>query len=215
MTQTGYSGALVSVMLGWLKGLASWVLKLFNLAGSGGSPLLWLSENWMKLLILFLAFGLAMDWLVWMIRWRPYWVWFRKKRIVVNDERFLSGSYGDPDEDDEGFDRQYVVPSTIVRRKPAAQKRTAPAARRRAATTPRPAQKRRVNAAPARTVRPKTTRPVRTTRKAPQRDAFADELFEVGHTEQEYSDFYEDEVFNVSNLPDRSEQLRKNRRHPR
>ena len=30
MTQSGYSSALVNVMLGWLKALASWVLKLFN-----------------------------------------------------------------------------------------------------------------------------------------------------------------------------------------
>ena len=39
MTQSGYASALVNVMLGWLKGLASWVLKLFNLAGGGLSPL--------------------------------------------------------------------------------------------------------------------------------------------------------------------------------
>lgn len=218
MTQTGYSSALVNVMLGWLKGLANWVLKLFNLAGSGGSPLLWLSDNWMKLLILFLALGLAMDWLVWMIRWRPYWVWFRKKRIVVNDERFLSGSYGELDDDDEGLDRQYVVPSTIVRRKPAAQKqaesRRTETKSGRVATTVRPAQKRRVNAS-ARTVGPRTVRPIRTAKKTPQHDRFADELFEVGHSEQEYSDFYEDEVFNVSNLPDRSEQLKRNRKRQR
>ena len=82
MTQTAYTNALVNLTLGWLKGLANWVLKLFNLAGSGGSPLLWLSENWLKLLIILLIIGVALDWLVWMIRWRPYWVWFRKKRII-------------------------------------------------------------------------------------------------------------------------------------
>ena len=52
MTISGYSNAFVDVMLGWLKGLANWVLRLFNLAGSSGdSPLLWLSRNWLKLLI--------------------------------------------------------------------------------------------------------------------------------------------------------------------
>ena len=46
MTISGYSNAFVDLMLGWLKGLANWVLRLFNLAGSvGGSPLLWLSKN--------------------------------------------------------------------------------------------------------------------------------------------------------------------------
>ena len=39
MTISGYSNAIVDLMLGWLKGLANWVLRLFNLAGSaGGSP---------------------------------------------------------------------------------------------------------------------------------------------------------------------------------
>ena len=57
MTQTGYSNAIVNALLGWLKGLASWVLKLFDLAGSGGSPLLWLSEHWLQLLIFLLILG--------------------------------------------------------------------------------------------------------------------------------------------------------------
>ena len=90
MTQSGYSSALVNVMLGWLKALASWVLKLFNLAGGGLSPLMWLSQHWMQLLVFCLAAGVAMDFIVWMLRWRPYWVWFRRQRIVVNDERMLS-----------------------------------------------------------------------------------------------------------------------------
>lgn len=213
MTQTGYSSALVSLMLGWLKGLANWVLKLFNLAGSGGSPLMWLSENWLKLLILGLAIGIAMDWLVWMIRWRPYWAWFRKKRIVVNDERMLSDVYGDLEDDEDGFDRRYVVKSTIVSRKPSGQKK--PSTNRRSAVTPRPAQRRRVNATVARTTRPAAARTTKPIRRAPLRDAVSDELFEVGNTQEEYSDFYEDEVFNVSSLPDRSETLRKNRKRQR
>ena len=119
MTQTGYSNAIVNVMLGWLKGLATWVLKLFNLAGSGGNPLGWLSDNWLKLLIVLLLVGVVMDWLIWMIRWRPYWVWFKKKRIVINDEKFLAGEeFEDIDtgDVDDAFERDYVVPSTVVRR---------------------------------------------------------------------------------------------------
>ena len=29
---------------------------------------------------------MVVDWLVWMIRWRPYWLWFRKKQIIYEDE---------------------------------------------------------------------------------------------------------------------------------
>jgi hypothetical protein len=78
MTISGYSNAIVDLMLGWLKGLANWVLRLFNLAGgAAGSPLVWLADNWLKLLIFFLALGIILDRLVWLIRWRAYWVWVR------------------------------------------------------------------------------------------------------------------------------------------
>lgn len=186
MTQTGYTNAVVNVMLGWLKGLANWVLKLFNLAGSGGNPLLWLSENWLKLLIVLLVAGVVLDWLVWMIRWRPYWVWFKKKRIIVNDERFLEGE--EFDDEDVMMDQKYVVPSTVVRRRNGQNIAPAP--------VQRPPQRRRPSAAVTRQ---------RTERKAISRDVFSDDLFEVGHDHEDYSDFYEDEVFNVSNLPEAQE----------
>ena len=93
MTISGYSEAIVDTMLGWLKGLANWVLRLFNLAGSvSASPLLWLSHNWLKLLIFFLALGIVVDRVIWLIRWRPYWVWFRKERVIVNDEKIFTSA---------------------------------------------------------------------------------------------------------------------------
>ena len=70
MTQTGFTNAIVNAMLGWLKGLATWVLRLFNLSG-GGSPLRFLANNWLKLLIICLIIGVAMDRVVWLLRWRP------------------------------------------------------------------------------------------------------------------------------------------------
>lgn len=116
MTQTGYVNAIVNATLGWLKAVASWVLKLFNLAG-GANPLGWLSHNWLKLLILLMIIGVGMDILVWLLRWRPHWVWFKRKRIIVNDEKMLKDSRGDAlFRDDETVRRQYVVPGTIVKR---------------------------------------------------------------------------------------------------
>lgn len=181
MTQTGYTNAVVNVMLGWLKGLANWVLKLFNLAGSGGNPLLWLSDNWLKLLIVLLVIGVGLDWLVWMIRWRPYWVWFKKKRIIVNDEKFLEGE----EIEDAAMDQRYVVPSAVARRRGAQRPQTAQIKR---------TQQRRRPSQPV-------TRP-HAERKTISRDVFSDDLFEVGRDHEDYSDFYEDEVFNVSSLPE-------------
>ena len=117
MTQTGYANAIINTMLGWLKGLANWVLKLFNLAG-GGSPLEWLSRNWLKLLILFMIIGVVTDRVVWLIRWRPYWAWFKKKRIV-NDERMLAGEAPadlDPANADGFPGQSYVVRGQTPRR---------------------------------------------------------------------------------------------------
>ena len=199
MTQTGYSNVIVNVLLGWLKGLANWVLKLFNLAGSGGSSLLWLSQNWLKLLILLMIVGVAMDWLVWMIRWRPYWVWFRKKRIIVNDERFLSEEELSGDDRDDPLEQRYVVPSTVVKRRENQSAAQRPRVRRTAQNVSRR--------------RPSTMVPRKTAQRPAKNAELADDLFEVGHDHEDYSDFYEDEVFNVSNLPDAQEPKRTRRRH--
>lgn len=192
MTQTGVTNAIVNVMVGWLKGVAGWVLKLFNLAGSGGSPLLWLSQNWFKLLILLLVAGVAIDRVVWMIRWRPYWVWMRKKRIIVNDARMLEDEE-DLSEDDA--ERRYVVPSTVVHRDGRA----------------RPAQPRQPAVEHHRRVQPVETR--RPSHRRISNDVLSDELFEVGHDREDVSDFYEDEVFNVSSLPQAQTPKKAKKRH--
>ena len=142
MTQSAYANATINNMLGWLKGFATWVLRLFNLAGRGVfSPLAWLSENWLHLLIFLLIAGIVIDLVVWLIRWRPYWVWFHKKRILIEDENFFASEEAEDDEDDDLFDRdlfggdepeapprkrrrpaeddgadEFVVASTVVRR---------------------------------------------------------------------------------------------------
>lgn len=204
MTQSGYSSALVNVMLGWLKALANWVLKLFNLAGGGLSPLMWLSRHWMQLLVFCLAAGVAMDFIVWMLRWRPYWVWFRRQRIVVNDERMLSErSYEKRDAHGE-YEKRYVVPSTIVKRRPARRPKTVAhpqtaVRRQRSAVAPISHPRTAVKAAAPKRPQLRT-------------DIFTDELFEVGQTQNGFQDVYEDEVFDVSNLPKPVQPTRKRRR---
>lgn len=84
--------AVMNTMLGWLRSVASWVLDLFDLNGTSGfSPLEWLSRHWLPALIVLLVTGVVLDFIVWLIRWRPYWVWFGKKRIVIGDDDFFAG----------------------------------------------------------------------------------------------------------------------------
>lgn len=206
MTISDYSKAIVDAMLGWLKGLANWVLRLFNLAGSGGgSPLLWLSQNWLKLLIVLMIVGVGVDLLVWLVRWRPHWVWFRRTRVIVNDDRFFDESdiqdKLNPDEGDEleknWDERDYVVASTLVSRmtdRPAAQDRPVPGRRRSAR-------------------RPERHRSEVSVQRGEKRHRSADgdaahtdfdedaDLFGMDGSRPGVTDFYEDEVFNVNNLP--------------
>ena len=186
MTQTSYSAAVVNALLGWLKGLASWVLKLFDLAGSG-SPLRWLSDNWLKLLIVLILLGLAIDFTVWMFRWRPYWVWFKKKRIIVNDEKLLAGEDKLAAEARGRLERDYTVGEAPARRRAAVPAETS--ARRREKP-------------------PEKHRPI-------SRDELSDDLFEVGRGTDGYLDYYEDEVFNVESLTGEGEPKKGSRKHGR
>ena len=78
----------LEALLGWFESLINGVWSLFS-GASGGSLLRWLASNWLSLLIVFMAIGVAMDILIYLFRWRPFWWWFRKKRFIV-DDRFLS-----------------------------------------------------------------------------------------------------------------------------
>lgn len=177
MMQMGTSNAIVNAMLSWLKWLASWVLRLFNLAG-GFSPLRFLADNWLKLLLVLLIVGIVGDLLVWLIRWRPHWVWFHRKRVIINDKDFFAGEddFDDEDEDwDSGDgperrrnwrDDDFVVTGAAHRRRER-EREEARARRERAAG-----------------------------------DVFTDDRFNID-AEQRASDRYEDDVFRVSDLPTR------------
>lgn len=90
MGQSGYAENFVNLMLGWIRQLASAIAGLFQSNGSAhssGNLLLgWFSDNWVALLIALIVIGVVVDWLVWMLRWRPYWAWFRKRRIILDDD---------------------------------------------------------------------------------------------------------------------------------
>jgi len=228
MTISGYSNAIVDLMLGWLKGLANWVLRLFNLAGNvGGSPLLWLSHNWLKLLIFFLALGIILDSLIWLIRWRHYWVWFRKERVIVNDDRFFINADIDKASDWEGDlasnwdEHDYVVASTVVRRrqgdKPASSASGEDRKRSRTTSAGRKAARRRSEAtrvqrhdakqgdsarqSKAEGGARRDTAHRRGTRTQERSTGRPDNIFATELKRRDVSDSYEDEVFNVSNLP--------------
>ena len=184
MTQSGITNAIVNGLLGWLKGVANWVLRLFDLL-SGASPLEFLADNWKKLLILLMIIGVGVDLAIWILRWRPHWVWLRKKRVVINDKNFFAHENDfDLEEDRDqrrGGDRcrprrvwedqEFVIPSAEApRRRPP---------ETRAADRAKPDENGRARA---------------------KQDVFRDDLFNV-NAKQKFTDKYEAEVFNVESLP--------------
>lgn len=229
MTISGYSSAIVDAMLGWLKGFANWVLRLFNLAGSAGaSPLLWLSHNWLFLLIVLMTIGVAADILVWLVRWRPHWVWFGKERVIVEDENFFNDSdIRDqlelvPDDllEKNWQERDYVVASTMVKPRDG---------RRSASDIPKTTRRRmgsillKRGASPAKgsfqrgerrhkpgatTIESRQHRLKESEEKARRiRSEREEDLFGLDGNQPDVTDFYEDEVFNVNNLPKANERL--------
>ena len=206
MAANSFADTVVNGMLSWLKGFANWVLRLFDLAGSGGvSPLEWLSEHWLQLLIVLLIVGVAADVIVWLIRWRPYWVWFRKKRIVVDDKSFFED---DPRAIDARAPEREAMDGKTVRMRPA-----------RRPNTIVPREDARAGGRPKRaTVRPgagvSRRRPARKAAPpSPPSDIFEDELFKIephAHARR----VREDAVFNVSDLPG-AEPAKKPRPAPR
>lgn len=190
MTQSGYTSAIVDTMLSWLKGLANWVLKLFNLSG-GASPLKFLANNWLKLLILFLLIGVTVDLLVWLIRWRPHWVWFHKKRVIINDKNFFASERESRAHRAQPVEVEAQRRMTRPRRNWVDSEFVVPGAERR---------RREEQARQQARIRQAREERLKNLQAGEPTDVFQDALFDV-NAEQKSSDTYEDAVFSVSNLP--------------
>ncbi len=91
MGQNTFAEWFINTMLGWIRWIGSGIAKMFQSSNSrgsstGGQFISWFSENWVALLIALVTIGVLTDWIVWMIRWRPYWLWFRRKRVLLDDD---------------------------------------------------------------------------------------------------------------------------------
>jgi hypothetical protein len=89
MQQTNFSDSFIKGMLGWIRWIASSIANLFQSGGQSSgdmSMISWFADNWIKILIGLIVVGVLADWLVWMARWRPYWVWFSKRRLLLDKD---------------------------------------------------------------------------------------------------------------------------------
>lgn len=69
-----FANTLFSVLLGWIQGTVSWLWNLIASADAG-AWMGWVLDNWLVLVILLCLAGLAVDLVVYLLRWQPYRVW--------------------------------------------------------------------------------------------------------------------------------------------
>ena len=69
-----FANTLFSVLLGWVQSATAWLWSLMTSDGAGGL-MGWVLDNWLALAVGLCLLGLAVDWIVYLIRWQPYRVW--------------------------------------------------------------------------------------------------------------------------------------------
>ena len=87
--------SLFNVLMSWVRALVNSLWALFTTDHT--TLLEFLGKNWIMIVVVILAAGLVIDWLVWLIRWQPYHLWARRAR------RFLH--LPEPEEEEKGRKR--------------------------------------------------------------------------------------------------------------
>lgn len=83
----GFTQSLVTALLGWIRMLVEgiWAI-LFSYETQ--SWLQWIAGNWLTLVVFLCLCGVVLDYVVWFLRWRPYYVWASSLRRM---RRFFGG----------------------------------------------------------------------------------------------------------------------------
>lgn len=70
----GFTHAILSLMLSWIRALVSNVWTLIN-SEDGGLIYRFLSHSWLKIVLVLCAVGIAADLMIYFFRWRPDYIW--------------------------------------------------------------------------------------------------------------------------------------------
>jgi hypothetical protein len=76
-----FANTLFSAMLGWVRSIVSGVFSIVQ-NGDISSFFRWLAGNWLPLAATIIIVGIALDLLVWIVRWRPHYVWLSTFRSI-------------------------------------------------------------------------------------------------------------------------------------
>lgn len=75
----GLANAILTLLLSWLRILINRFWSLVN-SETGSSFQQFLSKNWLTILIVLLVGGYLLDRIIYLIRWRPFQVWLRRRQ---------------------------------------------------------------------------------------------------------------------------------------
>ena len=77
-----FADSLFAVLMSWVRALVNSIWALFT---SERTTLLeFLGKNWIGIVVVLIAAGLVIDWLIWLIRWRPYTLWAQRARKALH-----------------------------------------------------------------------------------------------------------------------------------
>ena len=95
-----FARGLFQLLIGWMRGLSSlWDGSFATLDRLSG----WISGHWLGLALLLVLLGTAADFVVWLLRWRPYRAWASRLKAmrglslqgILHEIRFHRGYSGD------------------------------------------------------------------------------------------------------------------------
>ena len=104
-----FADSLFAVLMSWVRALVNSIWALFT--SERTTALEFLGKNWLLIVIVLVAAGLAIDWIIWMIRWKPYALRGRLREARRKEEeeeidRRAQEMFGDDALDDEEEDAQ-------------------------------------------------------------------------------------------------------------
>lgn len=70
----GFATSVFNLLLGWIRSFVTGFWDLVN-SQQARDGLNWLADHWLLLVGVIALAGIVVDYLVWFIRWRPYYVW--------------------------------------------------------------------------------------------------------------------------------------------
>lgn len=73
----GFANSILSILLSWIRALVANIWVIIN-SEDGGTVYRFFAANWLRLLVFLLVFGYIADRIIYLIRWRPYYVWLSR-----------------------------------------------------------------------------------------------------------------------------------------